>query len=346
MAQWLRICACVLASASMGLTLMAPRVAIGQAVNPIEFNCGYTQGVNKDGTGGPYYVVGHGNGPSHTFTGFHVDTSVLPNSCGSLFSVPGSLSTLAYGISADNFVVGRYQDSSGVWHGFVENAANGSYLGFNASDHFPGGGFTLPTGMSITDPTTHQAWIVGYYLINNTGASHDFAAAINTTAPMSIAKWISFDVVSSGFATGPSIDGSQVQVAGSYRDSKTSEHGFVTALADLQSLPSGVGAVTVVPSSSIARIDCAGSSGTAIHGISNVGTVVGSALGGGTEGYAFFAGPPAGGWVKNNSYTPTCTQIPIPGASGHGQTWASGISSDGVFIVGQGGSVGSFLYKP
>ena len=106
MARWLRMGAFLLASVSLELALIAPPAVIGQAANPIEFNCGYTQGVNGNGIGGPYYVVGHEDG-SRTYTGFHVDTAVLPNSCGSLFNVPGSLATLIYGISADNFVVGR-----------------------------------------------------------------------------------------------------------------------------------------------------------------------------------------------------------------------------------------------
>ncbi|HEV2283593.1 MAG TPA: hypothetical protein VGX75_14515, partial [bacterium] len=200
---------------------------------------------------------------------------------------------------------------------------------------------TRPTGITIS--TGGLAWVVGYYLTNKGHASHAFAvqvntASVNASTPSAIVggSWISFDVsvAGGGIARGvDSKDGTDANtlIVGTYSDASGKQQGYVLTISEWKYDKSG--AATVVPVGSGATVTCSGAIGGYIHGISAIGgRVVGIAYTSNLAGYAYDAD---GSWTKGNTYT-VCLQILGPGASKNGQTWASGISSDNVRIVGQG----------
>jgi hypothetical protein len=344
MTRSLRTGALLIAALAMALVLIVPPDVGASSI--LTFNCGQVFGVNGpytvNGTSA-YYVVGF-QSSSKTYAGFQAAANTVMSSCGSVLNVPGAISTTPTAVSPDGFVTGRYEDSSKVWHAFVMNPA-GSLLPFNANptSGVANAGFTRPTGITVSSGGV--SWVVGYYLISNTNTSHAFAVQVYTPtsgAPsIKAGTWISFDISVAGKGSAGGVDGAYLNgaIVGEYPNASGKYQGYVMTIADLQKAQTG-NLVTVVPAGSVATVTCSGAIGGYIHGISDSGRIVGIAFTSNTAGYAYYVD---GSWSAG-TYTPGCNQIPVPGASKNGQTWAAGISSDGTWIVGEGGSAQDWVY--
>jgi len=244
-------------------------------------------------------------------------------------------------------MTGIYAASDTTRPAFVMDP-HGNVLSFKASDSGLSGDANAygqhPAGITVS--TGGIAWVVGSYLTNKGKTSHSFAVQINTSnSPPTIVSgsWISFDISVAGSGTARGVDGAAiVNIVGSYPDASGKDQGFVLNLTDLLSVRQAAPQVTVVPLSSVATVTCSGAIGGRIHGISDGGRTVGVAFTGTVSGYAYLVD---GGWTKGQATHPICNQIPVPGASKGGETWASGVTSDGVYIVGQGGSA-DWVYQP
>ena len=344
MARWLRTGALLCAALAAVLVLIVPPDAWG-AISIVSFNCGQVFGVNAVNGNPPYYVVGFNSSGSGkgTYAGFQANAATVMGSCGNPLNVPNAVSTFPAAISPDGFVTGVYNpiqhiNSANVQGVFVmpisPNNTSGTVLTFYATQSGDPSAYSgRTTGISAS--TNGIAWVVGAYLTNSGHSSHAFAVQVNTSnvPPTIVPKsWISFDISVAGTGWARGVDGAGKTIVGSYPDANGKQQGYLLAITDLVAA-SKTATVPVMPVSSIATLTCSGAVGGYIHGIADNARVVGIAFTTNSQGYAFYAD---GAWVKGTTNT-ACTQIPVPGAKNGGQTWASGISSDGTHMVGQGG---------
>lgn len=313
-----------------------------------EFSCDYVFGVNGPDTSHQQIVGWQGSG--HNFIGYIV-SAASPGGCGSRLMVPGSTSTVPRGISPDNVVVGRYQDTSGVWWAFVMPLGGSlPVLRFQAdlSGIAGAGAYVLPQGITVTN--LGHAWVVGIYQIPKLNVFHSFALPISwdgnpNDAPKIAGTWISFDILSYGDGSANSVTlGSVLSNGGLIAGSFGNGQGFVMTIANLQTVWNNAGSPSAspvtVPQSQVATFNCNGAVGIRVHGISDVGTVVGEYYTNSAAGVPFYAWPPN---TVGATTSVACTLITVPGQKASGQAWAAAISSAGYYIAGQGGSTGEWV---
>ncbi|HET7263290.1 MAG TPA: hypothetical protein VFL28_01385 [bacterium] len=340
MARWLKTGALLLASLGIAFALIVPSAALGTITS---FSCGQVFGVN--GTSPTYSIVGFQD-VSRTYLGFKANVAFITSSCGNNVSIPGATSVFPQAISPDGFMTGIYEASDTTRPAFVMDP-QGNVLSFKAANLSGDANAYGQHPNGITVSTGGIAWVVGSYLTNKGKTSHSFAVQVNTSASPTIVSgsWISFDISVAGSGTARGVDGADPAsvIVGSYPDASGKDQGFVLNLADLKAARQAAPQVTVIPLSSVATLTCSGAIGGRIHGISDGGRIVGVAFTGTVSGYAYWVD--GGPWTKGSVNHPVCNQIPVPGASKGGETWASGVTSDGVYIVGQGGSA-DWVYQP
>lgn len=313
-----------------------------------QFSCSQVFGVNGPDTN-HQQIVGWQSSKSN-YIGYIV-SAASPNGCGSRLMVPGSTSTIPRGISPDNVVVGRYQDASGVWWAFVMPLGGSlPVLKFQANLSGIAGpsAYVLPQGITIT--SNGNAWVVGIYQIPTLNVFHSFALPISwgghpNDVPTIAGTWISFDILSYGDGSANSITlGSVIANGGLIAGSFGTGQGFVMTIANLQAVWTAAGSPSAspvtVPQSQVATFNCIGAVGIHVHGISDVGTVVGAYFTTDRTQVPFYA------WAPNTvgAHDPIpCTTISIPGVKTGGHAWAAAISSAGYYIAGQGGSTGDWV---
>ncbi len=180
---------------------------------------------------------------------------------------PGSIGTIAHGINSLGQVVGQWEDSSGVTHGFIYSA--GTYTSFD----YPGASTTALYGINNAgDMVGYHDFLIGFFYKAATGT---FTATVGVGSDVNNFDFI--PVGGSGFLETPSSQPDAITYPGSLSNSTISV-GFSDAFqivgyyADQSSVLHGFS----YNFSSYATIDAPGYFGTGWNSVNTPGDMVGS----------------------------------------------------------------------
>lgn len=127
------------------------------------------------------------------------------------FEVPGALATLAYGLNSSNQIVGTYNDSAGVVHGYTRESDGSLTFPIDPAD----------SAQTILYQRNDSGWVVGRYT-DSSGVTH----GLFFTAP---ADLMTFDFPGSTFTSLNGINQGGF-ISGRYVDGAGIAHGFLAKL--------------------------------------------------------------------------------------------------------------------
>ena len=158
----------------------------------------FTRSPHSRSVGGQYSFFGGATSPSSTCTG-HLPLDF------NFFSVPGASATYGQGINDSGQIVGGFQDSTGVTHGFL--LQGGKYTTVDP----PGAIYSLPQRIS------NAGLIIGLYYSAD-GLEHGFSYQNGKY------KTLDFPGATATEANGINVSG---EIVGDYYDAQGIDHGFI-----------------------------------------------------------------------------------------------------------------------